>query len=351
MFLWISVIVLVVGSSQQRILQRAITKFSSNITMSNEDCGYLRHIQSGTCVGANSGTDRTLVGNDSLCSDQHFFCFNSLTGQVRTESEILVGGKVIGGSCDQDTVALYSANAPNINKEWRILNNGKIQSQCSCGTSDSGLMCWTRNSINIRLAKCSNATAGEESQQTELRRQQFDFQRKWKTEKSDEYSTLFKNRDLLRIYIQEKKHGPLPQYRFHINVDFYNASSPENSLGTLKLKARYFGSEKLKDKELSLSVINWNMSQRCSTKSNFVEAANGDKIDSQMLVWFNAAGQLNVHLDGKRADLKCWFGPWSDPVRIRVTAIDMMQSGQKSDELFNIRYKIDQITVHKSHGD
>ena len=50
------------------------------------------------------------------------------------------------------------------------------------------------------------------------------------------------------------------------------------------------------------------------------------------------------YLDGKRADLKCWLGPWSDPVRIRVTAIDMMQSGQKSDELFNIRYKIDQIT-------
>ena len=103
----------------------------------------------------------------------------------------MLGGKVIGpGSCDQGAVALYSADgyAPYINKEWRILNNGNIQCKtslgCSCGTDDPGFMCWTRNFINISLIRCYNATAGEESQQTELRRQQFDFQRKWKTEKS-----------------------------------------------------------------------------------------------------------------------------------------------------------------------
>ena len=58
----------------------------------------------------------------------------------------------------------------------------------------------------------------------------------------------------------------------------------------------------------------------------------------------DTAGQLNVFLDGERADLKCLVGRWSHPVKIKITGLDMKASETKAEELFEIHYEIDQIT-------
>ena len=118
-------------------------------------------------------------------------------------------------------------------------------------------------------------------------------------------------------------------------MDFYNGSNPENSLGFLKLQIK-------KGKGLSFTAVNWVTSERCSTDGDVVN----NNSDSELIVWINSTGQVNVDLDGKRADMgKCWKDPWfGPPVRIRVTGIDMKWHSNVTlkplEDLFDIRYEI-----------
>ncbi|KAL5264437.1 hypothetical protein ACHWQZ_G005507 [Mnemiopsis leidyi] len=152
-----------------------------------------------------------------------------------------------------------------------------------------------------------------------------------------ECAELTEDRRFLKINIKEKNHfgsASVPQYRFHINVDFYNGSNPGNSLGFLKLQIK-------KGKDLSLTAVNWVTSERCSTDGDVVN----NNSDSELMVWINSTGQINVHLDGNRADMgNCWKDPWFGPVRIRVTGIDMKRwnaaEKTKLKDMFDIHYKI-----------
>ena len=149
----------------------------------------------------------------------------------------------------------------------------------------------------------------------------------------------------MRIYIQEKDdqtREPLQKYRYHINVDFFDALKPVNSIGVLKLQIRSL--IKTGEKEMFLSAVNWTTSQRCSTEGNIKKFLKNKKINSELVLSRDTAGQLNVVLDGKKVDLECLVGPWSHPVKIKVTGLDMKASKTKVEDLFEIHYKIDQAT-------
>ena len=163
---------------------------------------------------------------------------------------------------------------------------------------------------------------------------------------SDDYEhlQLSKNRDRLKIHFEERDHERTIRYtyRFHIMINFFHDSKPKNSSGTLKLQARYLQG----NKTLSLSAINWDKSEMCSSDKTFVEKESNETFDSSLLVWINAAGQLNVVQDGKKASLTCLIGPWSDPIKIKVTGINMRPTSpvkKTLDDLFDIRYEVDQI--------
>ena len=160
---------------------------------------------------------------------------------------------------------------------------------------------------------------------------------------SDEYSELASDGNHLKIKIREKnnREDESPnKYRFHIIVNFFNALKPKDSIGVLKLQIRDLEEDK---KEMFLTAVNWKTSKRCSTAGNTLNTVDKN-INSELLVWINRAGQMNVVLDGQKADLECWTNPWSDPVKIRVTGLDMIgwkaEHTAKLDDFFDIRYEI-----------
>ena len=157
------------------------------------------------------------------------------------------------------------------------------------------------------------------------------------------YSTLISDGNFLQIKIQEKSYREdesLNKYRFHIIVNFFDALKLEDSIGVLKLQIRHLEKDK---KEMFLTAVNWETSKRCSTVGNTANIVDKN-IDSELLVWINRAGQMNVVLDSQKADLKCWTNPWFDPVKIRVTGLDMIgwkaEQAAKLDDFFDIRYEI-----------
>ena len=371
MFLW-TVILLVVGSYQDIRLQKAVF-------VSDEVCGYLRHIDSNTCVGAN--VDQHLIADEtSPCSEPHLFCVNTTTQIIRQQSSQSKVALVADSS--GNTLKLMTNNRATNDTyyKWRLQESGKIQQATSGGE------CWQHNEGEglITIATCN--TPGN---------QQFDFQKQRESEssgnlllfrveffsdclsslskmcsswrkklcksyfltysrlivmiqidhtlRSGEYSELTRDDNYLKIQIQEKNYreeDSLDQYRFHIIVNFFDSLNPGNSLGILKLQIRHLEEDK---KEMFLTAINWETSKRCSTAGNTVKTV-GEKINSELLVRINGAGQINVVLDGEQADLECWTRPWSDPVKIRVTGLDMRgwnsENEEKLDDLFEIRYDI-----------
>ena len=162
--------------------------------------------------------------------------------------------------------------------------------------------------------------------------------------RSGEYSELTRDGKYLKIKIQEKNYtcredDSLNKYRIHIMVNLFDSLRPGDSLGVLKLQIRHL---EVDEREMFLTAINWETSKKCSTAGNTVNV--DEKINSELFVWINRAGQMNVVLDGEKADLECWTDPWSYPVKIRVTGLDMrgwnVGDEEKLDDLFEIRYDI-----------
>ena len=123
-------------------------------------------------------------------------------------------------------------------------------------------------------------------------------------------------------------------------MDFFNGSASGSSSGTLKLRYRYLDGEK----NISLSAINWNKNEGCSTEAH---RASGQV---RLVVWINTAGQLNIVLNKTKVELKCLVGPWSNHVKINVTGINLKWSEKGPDELFDIHYEIEQIIREYCEG-
>ena len=161
---------------------------------------------------------------------------------------------------------------------------------------------------------------------------------------SDNHSLLHGRYECLKVHIKEKDHGEMrPRFRFYINLDFFEGSEPNHSLLALKLHGHNFKKGRLK--EMSLSAVNWKIAERCSDRENLVEIGAEEKVESNLIVWINHEGELNVILEGKRVALKCLVGPWSDPMKIKVSGVDMRRWNAtretKFEDIFNIRYEID----------
>ena len=153
--------------------------------MSDKVCGFLRHIKSGTCVGADN--DQRLIATSTAdkifhCSDNNFFCFNTSSSSVRirkgnetgdfvaTDRYHDKGEKYLELCADPKTTAKDS--------RWRLLDNGRIERIRRLDESE----CWKRysNSSHVLLATCRRAIGNL----TELEHQQFDFQSRLETENS-----------------------------------------------------------------------------------------------------------------------------------------------------------------------
>ena len=152
-------------------------------------------------------------------------------------------------------------------------------------------------------------------------------------------------RDYLKVHIREKEYEEEPQdkirYRFYVSVDVL-AEKSQASLGNLKLHVSYF-KNKTDDKEIYLTFTNWKESRRCAVeglgKTNEVTPADM-KINSQLLVWIDACGELKVKLDGEMAILQCAdVSKWLDVKRIEVTLIAIRHS-RGLQEFFNVQYEI-----------
>lgn len=136
------------------ITSAVITTSSSNIIVSNEVCGYLRHIRSGTCVGVNE--DKVLITKKEFCSDegQHLFCQNTesktMVRVTRNDpgSETRCQGKVYKSEDNyiklQDTQIDDSATWSSLTRgnkldQWRFKMSGEIRSE------NDRLECWHRS--------------------------------------------------------------------------------------------------------------------------------------------------------------------------------------------------------------
>ena len=166
----------------------AITKFSSNITVSGEVCGYLRHIKTGTCVGPDMEAGNGLLAAKFPCSEQNLFCWNTRTQQIRkgTGSRTSSADKVVTKS--GDNLELKSNSDTTCTREnpackWRLREGEKIQTG---KTVDDKYKCWKRveNVSLIEVVECDdNNSIGE------LERQQFDFQQR--NETSGEHRSVY----------------------------------------------------------------------------------------------------------------------------------------------------------------
>ena len=152
-------------------------------------------------------------------------------------------------------------------------------------------------------------------------------------------------RDYLKVHIREKEYEEEPEdkirYRFYVSVNFL-AKKSQASLGNLKLHVLYF-KNKTDEKEIHLTFTNWRNSRRCGVeglgKTN--KAAPADmKINSQLLVWIEADGDLKVKLDGEMAILQCADkSQWLDVKRIELTLIAIRHS-RGLQEFFDVHYEI-----------
>ena len=125
--------------------------------MSDEVCGYLRHIASGTCVGVNE--DKVLITNKDSCLDkEHIFCQNT-----KNKIMVFVTKNGSGETISREKVYSFGGllgltkNGENPDAEkWRFKMNGRIRAE------SNNTICWQRDSheTTIMLDKCAkNQTA------------------------------------------------------------------------------------------------------------------------------------------------------------------------------------------------
>ena len=148
--------------------------------MSDEVCGYLRHIESGTCVGSADGDQRLIADEFSLCSESHLFCVNTKTQIIKQDSSQSKVG--IGTDPKGDILNLKlmtnDCTTDSAKCKWRLKERGKIQQGTSNGT------CWQRND---KEGLITIATRNSVSESAELGNQQFDFQSQRESENSGNY--------------------------------------------------------------------------------------------------------------------------------------------------------------------
>ncbi|KAL5264438.1 hypothetical protein ACHWQZ_G005508 [Mnemiopsis leidyi] len=173
MLLWTAIIILLVRSSNNVRLPSSEITFSSDISVSDEVCGYLRHIDSGTCVGAKGNAiraDRLLAANS--WQNPENFCFNTTIREIS-----LNGYKVVTkGRSSLLWLSKNKGTSENSVSTWRLLRSGEIQSVTG------GSRCWKRNTGNGDNGSGINGNENDGFIELESNcddeTQQFDFQRR-----------------------------------------------------------------------------------------------------------------------------------------------------------------------------
>ena len=151
----------------------AITKFSSDITMLDEVCGYLRHIDSGACVGADSA-GILKVEQQFPCSNT--FCLNTTTQKIRQESVQTEVVMVAGEGCILKLMDNKTEGA-NFKLKWRSNENGRI-----CRVNPICEEFWAIDTQRLKLTISKKSGCNECQAVTGAQR--FDFQRRQECETS-----------------------------------------------------------------------------------------------------------------------------------------------------------------------
>ena len=175
-----------------------IIQFPSELNVSDEVCGYLRHIKSGTCVGADN--DQRLIATSTAadktfpCSDNNFFCYNTSSSSVRirngNEAGDFVATERNQGRGEKYLELCADPKSKAKDSRWRLLDNGRIERIRQL--DESG--CWKRypNSSHVLLASCRSAIGNL----TELEQQQFDFQSRQETKNSGNHNIKHHNHNI-----------------------------------------------------------------------------------------------------------------------------------------------------------
>ena len=144
--------------------------------MSDKLCGYLRHIESGTCVGKNENSH--LIASATSCSDSHFFCLNTTTQLIRNGFPT-GSGEIV---CKKDPQIAGLCSKVRQDSTWRLTKNRQIQlssssSDLGSSSSETATECWDRqiNSGLIQLLECLTLDETKDNTMTKLKRQRFDF--------------------------------------------------------------------------------------------------------------------------------------------------------------------------------
>ncbi|KAL5264436.1 hypothetical protein ACHWQZ_G005506 [Mnemiopsis leidyi] len=337
MYLWIVIFMLDMSTRAANFPRAAITKFSSNVTLSDEVCGYLRHLETGTCVGKDSYTG-SLVASTTSCSDQdHIFCHSTkdktMVQVTRNGSEEMkCKGRVSLLPGNNDTLLKLrpcSGNNTDINNKWRSKINGRIRQEAH------RTRCWARNhEHNIITLEDCDRTQTEDS----AKPQQFGIQLKGDMEK-EPYHLFSKDRDYLKVFIHEIKRTISDKdYRFEINVDFFSKDH-ETSLGFLKLQGWQNSEEKYL---FNLIYKNWNEMSRCMVGQQEIESSAEHNVN--LLMWISKTGNLNVIVDGKKMTIICENDIWSEVNRLKVIMFDMKKGkNRNAEKLFEMHYEIIQV--------
>ena len=142
--------------------------------VSDEVCGYLRHIKSGFCVRVETtNTVSSLIADKMYPSDlDHYFCHSTVdkTMTVRSRSDKTLGTVSFDDTSDVQFIPQARVTNDTIPETWRFKTNGKIRSE-----SKRNIRCWERSAdtAKITLAECD----GDE-QEKEARSHQFGLQLK-----------------------------------------------------------------------------------------------------------------------------------------------------------------------------
>ena len=152
------------------MLPAAIKRVSTQLSVEDQVCGYLRHISSGTCVGVSVGTQLT-TGED--------YCNSGVAGTLFCYSPrdtIITRMGNNDNTCYGNCLELRRNSAEDVECQWRLKMNGRVR-RAQILESESKMKCWKRdNTDDIMLETCDQNESEEEAKP-----QQFAFQIQDKT--------------------------------------------------------------------------------------------------------------------------------------------------------------------------
>ena len=168
--------------------------------VSDEVCGYLRHLESGFCVRVETTSTVSSLIADEMCSSDldQYFCHSTIKKIMTVRSTSRSGETIMGTVSFDKTLdiqfipqARVTSDTKILLERWRFKANGRIRSELKRS------QCWRRSAdtAKITLGECD--CDEEEEEEGEARSHKFALQiRKDKPGTCQFFLSLFMNNEL-----------------------------------------------------------------------------------------------------------------------------------------------------------